>query len=363
MRTVGANGHPVRRPIAVLQPFALISWGCTPAVELGEAPIRGGTELQQDEVRAELGAFEGWIGRGRLQVEQVRFEPIDALGLGRYARRRIWIDDALDPAEVRGVLRHELCHALDYAEGLSDAFPLLEVLGDRLAASPDPRTMDAEGWRREAFAQACAIAPSTSRYLETTCPGDDVVPAVMAWLGQTVWTETAPPAVAALGPPVVFTFPALSATDPDGEAWTDLFVAETSDPALVSVTVSSAGGWSTGWLVAWASGRASEASAELVAVPRPESLPLAPPLSGMVVPFGVSTADRAGPVLGFLRVTVARITVPDRLLWLDVDRSAWRLVGDGCAPSQGWSFFFTEASAWTADLDGAGVRWSPVGAE
>lgn len=180
--------------------------GCRSPVPLAEVEIRGGTDAQVAEARAELEAFDAWIGPGRLEVARVDFnrlrEPIS--GKFTHGLWRIQIDDDLPPEEVRTIVRHELCHALDDAEALlEEPHPLFDPLSEAMYAyleehlDGDVRRRRARRERSETLATLCELGPvATSAFLEP-CPGDSPLGTdVIAWVMDEVWTAYEPDPVA-----------------------------------------------------------------------------------------------------------------------------------------------------------------------
>ncbi|MCB9760189.1 MAG: hypothetical protein H6739_10175 [Alphaproteobacteria bacterium] len=124
-----------------------------------EDPENVAGDLSEGLVAGAIADFAAWTGREgvcvpsvELHAEVSAIEKIDGQyhGPGRpievdWTRNRDWLYQ---------VTQHELCHALDTEEGLSDTLgPLLpEVPRSAIYRTP-------EGRRREAFARACELGP------------------------------------------------------------------------------------------------------------------------------------------------------------------------------------------------------------
>lgn len=122
---------PRARAIALSMVGAL---GCHERFSLDDVPIVGGTDDQRALVRERLAEFEADAGVGRLTLQAVVFDSLDD-PIGSFNRRtdRIELSDQLDPSVLALVLRHELCHALDFTEQLVDRpSPLFDGLADGL---------------------------------------------------------------------------------------------------------------------------------------------------------------------------------------------------------------------------------------
>src|SRR5687768_5638043 len=101
---------------------------------LTSVPIHGGTAEQRAAVQSALVAFDSDIGVDRLALYSVRFGGVDSCCWGRYSNGRVFLAPNISVDAIPLVARHELCHALDDAEGwLSDE---RGDLLDRLAEGP-----------------------------------------------------------------------------------------------------------------------------------------------------------------------------------------------------------------------------------
>src|SRR5690606_33233209 len=114
----------------------------------------------RSEVLAALETFRSWTDRDALCVTEI--EVVEAIGepgdgprqLGSYEGRRIEV--VRDQPQIGRTVVHELCHAVDRAEGLSDD-PTIEHPYD--PAASDFALRDEESRRQEAFAKTCEHGP------------------------------------------------------------------------------------------------------------------------------------------------------------------------------------------------------------
>ena len=180
----------------------LLATGCSAPVDLGHVPIQGGTEAQRERIAEELVAFELWAGAGRVRLSSIEVEE-DLASMPDYrgAYDSLWqavrVRADIPDAELRDVVRHELCHAIDFQERLlADPHPAFDALVAAAKADPDhplggaTDDDDDRSWRTEAFAYACQDGPIGAAALEHACPGDDPVYAeIGAFLSERVWTD------------------------------------------------------------------------------------------------------------------------------------------------------------------------------
>src|SRR5688572_17821611 len=101
-------------------PTTVVLAACGTLGLLPDTPIVGGTESQRTLVREELAEFDTFVGSGRVRVSEILFTDLKAGSSGGYSRwtKRIELDGELEDLDVRSMLRHELCHALDGRERL-----------------------------------------------------------------------------------------------------------------------------------------------------------------------------------------------------------------------------------------------------
>lgn len=164
--------------------------GCKPRVPLSEVPITGGTKEQRDAARAELLDFEGWVGAERVRLAEVRFEDLPKEGQGLWDERRARVTLDEEVADLGRTLRHELCHALDSAEDLSEGRPALKSLGAPYTAA-DVTSAKQEAWM-ESFAEVCELGPVAAAIAQASSCVDDHEELLQAlgytiqevWIGQ-----------------------------------------------------------------------------------------------------------------------------------------------------------------------------------
>lgn len=185
--------------------LALAVAGCTPLVPLDEVPIVGGTDAQRALIEAELASFDALAGPGRAVVREIGFGSVAPDRLAEYTwDRRIRLGLDVDDDELQYVLRHELCHALDDTERLSDDAAVLDRIGSvfRLQGRMDQTAVRAV--REEAFALLCGDSAPILAAAAAPCVGDpEPLADAAAWVLDVAWEEYAPEVEfrAALGPP------------------------------------------------------------------------------------------------------------------------------------------------------------------
>jgi hypothetical protein len=178
------------------RPLLLLLMSCTdpPVYELGEVPVGGApNEAAADAVEAELAAMASWFGPHRVLLESIDFVDV-AAPIGRYTHehRSIELSGLLQPTDLRIVLRHELCHALDRQEGLADQ--AVQPWQD-LAVQVSQEYVGDRQRRSEALAQQCELGPiGAAAIAAVPCPTDaDLEGASVDWLLAHVWGGYAPP--------------------------------------------------------------------------------------------------------------------------------------------------------------------------
>lgn len=340
--------------------LALALAGCTTAFDLPDVPIKGGTEEQREEARAELLDFDAWVGEDRVQLSKIEFEPLGGTLGGTYEPKRqiVSVEPSVELHDVRGIIRHELCHALDHTEDLfGRPSEIFDTLGDRLERSPAfTRELDHDDWRREAFAQICEHAPQTASLLTQSCPEDDpLIREAMSWVSEHVWTSFEPPFEAPLGTPVRF-----EGVAPSGLPWRSASVRATTDPDLV-VVIGSDGESTTAIHAERETGALVESEAREIQIPGEDALyRAAPPLTGLMVPFG----GGEDPFLVWLYLEVAGASaLQDRFLWGNAETGEWMPIGDGCllGIEEEMDFFYGDSRAWIARVEEGIISWAPVG--
>lgn len=165
---------------------------CAPdRLPLRAVPVSGGSALQRAIVRRELAAFDAAAGPGRLTLQRVRIGAPPGAAAGSHRAGEVVLRSTLSPSRLSETLRHELCHALDETEGLSDLrsealLPLAARVREEIYDTPERRI-------REAFARLCEHGPHLGQLLRMSCePGDEEIEPLAAWIGATVWREAEP---------------------------------------------------------------------------------------------------------------------------------------------------------------------------
>jgi hypothetical protein len=317
---------------------------------LSEAPILGGSPEQREAAAAALADFDRDVGPGRLTIGGVAFDAYD--WDGGYSRwdADITLDPSLDAAEVPGVLRHELCHALDFAEDITrDEGAPWDRASEALFASGlvthDPYGNDRLR-RAEAFATFCGEGPYLAETLARSCPTDAPEAREIAEpLWEEVWLEAEPMPVAA---PLT----------PAG-AWTAALVPE----ALEIAATGQAGVVAIRALTPTAVSQASVEldSGEIVRADTVTHLDSAHPSDlpgdwpGAQAQASVGWDD--GPAAAVDAIWAHHLGFQRRLLGYDGER--WALVGDGCLPEV-WSLFTAEDQPWVVWAEGSTVSWAPL---
>jgi hypothetical protein len=318
----------------------LLVGACEARVPLSDVPIVGGTAEQREAVRDELAAFDGWVGPDRLQIVEVRFADLDPVVLGQFrpSQDDVKLNRDLAIGEVRWVVRHELCHALDYAEGLVEQpSPLFDHLVTQLKGQAGPTD---RARRSEVLAEACNVGPFGAEALATQpCPADPPeAEELFGWIARHVWSEYDPADPAApLGPAL--------ASGPAPEAG-PLSVSPSVEPGLVDVV-------GLPFAVDLHTGEPSGQvpAAGDAANPPPTTTPL-----GGVVRLGVGWPS--GPGAAVVDYTLkSQGPAGSRLVWSDgLD---WSPVGCVDA-SDDWDLFTAEDQVWYAWREQA-VSWTPIG--
>lgn len=165
--------------------------GCTTG-SLPATPIIGGTSTQRDAIQAELQAFESWVGVGQVVLRKVAVEaPPNPENRGQYSHRTIWVAPGLDELGLRHVLRHELCHAIDFQHDLVRRTDAPEVFDDSVFAAALVGTEDHR--RNEAMAKVCELGPATVHALVEPCTGEDsALTAVARWVESNIYIAVEP---------------------------------------------------------------------------------------------------------------------------------------------------------------------------
>ncbi|MEZ4241575.1 MAG: hypothetical protein R3F59_36600 [Myxococcota bacterium] len=320
---------------------------CSARVELPDVPVVGGTPETRGIVQAELERFNGWIGPGRLEIREVRFEALEdpLAGQWRPGAGVVRVGEDVAPSGVADVVRHELCHALDDAEHLSDSVPSFARLG-RAYPQYELRT-------GEAFAVFCGGGPlATATVTASSCPDDDPAQlAAFTFLADEVWTGDVPQGTNSLGDPL-----GGFALDQGFEPVTSWIVLPTTDPDRLSIALTGASGTAEAE-ADFTTGERLQ-SEHLPLVLGPDELP--PGLFGAPAVF-VKRGSRDGPGAAVLTWPMRNQPwLPPRLV--AYDGQAWRPVADTCPGADGtfYGLFTARDQIWFARDDGEAIDWAPL---
>jgi hypothetical protein len=146
--------------------------GCERHCDLGGVPVHGGSEEQQDAIRAGLRVAEDTLALP-ICIDHVRmghiWESKHAEGAYNTVTRGIRLQEEVELETLSRNLRHELCHAVDVQN---------ELLGghEELFYYPDGYVVPDISERRlvkEAFANTCQVGAEPLVFLwAEDCPGD-----------------------------------------------------------------------------------------------------------------------------------------------------------------------------------------------
>ena len=145
--------------------LALLLAGCSTS-PLDTVPIEGGTDAQREAVQAELDALVPMLGDLDVRLSKVRFARVAPRHMGEYnhVTRTLLIDFLVEDAiTLRHVVRHEVCHAVDFQMALKT--PSWEGLDTAASWYRGRGLMDQMGTgpaRREAFALALREQPASA---------------------------------------------------------------------------------------------------------------------------------------------------------------------------------------------------------
>jgi len=181
---------------AITPALVLLVAGCGERYTLSDVPIEGGTPSQRQTVSEELERFQTWAGEDRIGLSEIVFIEIDDAGFFRGRSGRVGLSNSLTKFRLALTLRHELCHAVDFQEGLvdRDEAGFDELVTWVLATEGHPlRKWVVKGPKRkrraEAFAYLCQQAPLGTAMLADPCPNDaDNYARAARWVHSQVWT-------------------------------------------------------------------------------------------------------------------------------------------------------------------------------
>lgn len=297
-------------------------FGCGTWFPIADVPVVGGTAAERALVAEALDQFDRDIGRDRLSLREVRFGGVSDAFAGSYRHGVIRLAEGLPADELFQTVRHELCHALDDAEGLSslgeDVFASVEI---------DDWYIDREDFEGESFATLCDDGPSIAQVLSVPCSTESEATAY-AWLHEMVW---------AVRPFEVFSVD------------TSMHAQGSSGPYASLRIVS---GLSNIVQV----GTAQNFDGALVVVPTdvytgaPSAEPFEPADSDLAPPDDLPVLETVGWQAGPGGAVVADGAA---LTW---DGTAWRLPEDVCVSPMG-GLFSADGQIWGYEGDGSTVSW------
>lgn len=154
---------------------ALGGASCVPGVPLREVVIEGGTESQQAAAYRALAWFDQHADADRVTLTGFSFGAIELdFAEGQYDPETRWIT-ILDTSEVEWVgtlVRHELCHALDYQQGISVRHEAaLSAMAEQM---PNVQRFYPEELAvPEAFAQLCQLGGTATDFMTRGCNASD----------------------------------------------------------------------------------------------------------------------------------------------------------------------------------------------
>jgi hypothetical protein len=326
---------------------------CRPERPLSLVPISGGTRQERAIVREELEAFAQAVGPDRVEVRQI--EIVEQVGYGdrmagSYSRSGIELD-AGSPG-LASTVRHELCHALDHAEGLTvGPDPLLDELAAGLFQE-DPSL--AELWhdyyktarkqRAEALATFCELGPVALDSLRQPCPGQSpLLQEVAEWMLDRVYLDYTPMSPLELDPSGAVTM----------DAWVEGPQPDISATARAGVGVVEAQADWSDW------GRGLDLYTGQTFSPAPDGEPdlqRLPWLGGFAVHVGAGWSK--GPAAAFGSMQTHHLRAPPRLLVYDPEEQGWRPVLDSCDVQP--DLFTADGELWRSWTEGPMLRWKPV---
>lgn len=313
---------------------------------LSEAPVLGGSAEQRELARQTMSAFDRDVGVGRVELRSLRFA--DGAYAGGYSpgTREIRVAADLPVDLVPLVVRHELCHAVDYQEDLLEdrgtpwddqVRPLFDsgLIVVDASAYPDARTR-----RSETFATLCGQGAFVAGLAADRCADDPDDAEVLAeWLLDVVYREAEP---VPPGPPMELVGRWEAGFAPDR-----IEVAPTVDPGVVELRAGRGGAEAAvavelfgGSVVAGAGpGRP------------PASVTIASSVDEAVVRSG------AGPAVVEETLDLVHLGTAQRLLRPVGD--GWERIGDGCVPEVS-AVFAADDRAWLAESVGDTIAWGIV---
>jgi hypothetical protein len=332
---------------------------------LSEVPIVGGSEEARELVERELELFAEAILPETIELSEIAFVSLREGIQGRYrlTSRRVLLHEGLSLENVPSVLRHELCHALDFQTDLArPPHEALEAYAERLY-DPEhgalPRDWPARERRSEALANLCEIGPTLASALVTPCHGEPPLLSELGAFAQAqIWRGVEALVPLPAEPPVSF-------VAGDFERFS---LRPSKEPDLIRLELSDTEGWDTAYALdlytaerlgsGWDLDLASE---EVEEVPPHYALE-------EVHPFRAAGGPQQALVAGLFELEAFGFGSADapreRLLWSAGD--GWAALplcvpGDWLEGEPGhWDIFAADDQVWYAEGDGQRVWWSPV---
>ncbi|MEQ1565815.1 MAG: hypothetical protein ABMA64_09275 [Myxococcota bacterium] len=326
-------------------------WVACARVPLPEVQIFGGSDEVRAAIREELVAFDRWVGPGRLEVASVAVEPLGAFnGLYQPGTGRVHVASALGPLDVRPVVRHELCHALDYHEDLVE-HPVEPFTTWQHTVAEEEGLSDRAA-RSEVLAEGCEWGPEAAAALAEGCPGEPAESTeLFAFLRDEVWAAFEPvTAAGTLAPTAEPGLPSVELAPP--EPWEAFVLAPTPSPHAVTLSRLEAAGWVASSHDVWT----GEALPALVPAPdRP--LELRGP-DGAWVEGGVTRVDGSGAA--FVDYDHPLFGLSSRVF--TADEHGWSPLSGVCPPAEPAMRELVVAAdhLWLAEGDGETIRWGPL---
>jgi len=316
-------------------------------VGFDEVAIEGGTTDQRATVADALADFAGWTARGSICADritlqdEIRVDGLNGTALGRYDAGSHDIAVVAHQRFLYDTVVHELCHAVDFQDDVSIAFPELFQLAPfyEVAGPREPDTL-----QREALALDCEVGPealSMGREVARRCGGPTSQERMGVLLGlvYTAWEPLVPVAPVTRVPRGSVALPSgfvpignqPVATSSDEQ----LLVLGQVDGTAVAVAIDPV----TGTIEPLRGGFVFD-----------DEVPDAParlfPFGAVDLGIGTMTAIHwplaSGELLRFLAVR---------------DEAGWSLPPDPCVDGLSW-VVEAEGLPWLVELDGETVRWS-----
>ncbi|MEN0068327.1 MAG: hypothetical protein AAGA48_39775 [Myxococcota bacterium] len=307
-----------------------------------------------------MDAFARWAGQDRVRLRYVEFADLGPRAGVATTEGVIQLNQVLDGADaIRVAMRHELCHTLDFGEGLSTK--ALDWLDEFAANLPAASIVPIEGvdpnlqFRAEAFAELCeSLTPLAAQVVEQPCaPEEELFGTAARWMRQEVWREPPAPALEVGEEVVSFDLPFYDPKDP----WNRFSISATLDPdALLIESWNDANPVGAVW-VDRVTGVQVDSLAQAVELPKVDDVP------GELAPAGfLSLQGTDGFVVGtwYIRVEGSGQSAPRVIAF---DGQTWRPVDDTCTKSiSGFdrSLFVSNQQLWLGWENEGQAKWGPL---